>query len=152
MSKEKKNVFSQRSLNNLVGVHPDLVRLMMASIEDCPVDFTITEGVRTAETQQKYYSWGRTKINPHTGKMTIVTYVDGVKRKSNHQKKADGYSHAVDLYPFFDGKVQTQGKEVDNKLRVISNHIKKKSKELGIKIVWGGDWKKPYDPPHYQLG
>lgn len=144
--------FGKRSLDNLVGVHPNLVKVLKASITDSPVDFTITEGVRTAQKQQEYYSWGRTKKNPNTGEMTKVTYVDGIKRKSNHQKKADGYSHAVDLYPFFDGKVQTKGKEVDDKLREISKHIKKKAKELGIKIVWGGDWKKPYDPPHFQLG
>lgn len=144
--------FGKRSLDNLVGVHPNLVEVLKASITDSPVDFTITEGVRTAQKQQEYYSWGRTKKNPNTGKMTKVTYADGIKRKSNHQPKDDGYGYAVDLYPYFDDKVQVQGDAVILALEEIADHIKKKAKELGIKIVWGGDWKKPYDPPHFQLG
>lgn len=143
--------FGERSLKNLVGVHPHLVKLMKEAIIDSPVDFTITEGVRTTEKQKEYYSWGRTKINPNNGKMTKVTYADGVKRKSNHQKKADGYGYAVDLYPFFEGKVQTKHKDTMAKLKNIADHIKEKAKQLGIKIVWGGDWTKPYDPPHFQL-
>lgn len=144
--------FGKRSLDNLVGVHPNLVKILKASITDSPVDFTITEGLRTAQKQQEYYSWGRTKKNPNTGKMTKVTYADGIKRKSNHQPKDDGYGYAADLYPYFDGKVQVQGDAVVIALEEIANHIKKKAKELGIKIVWGGDWTKPYDPPHFQLG
>lgn len=144
--------FGKRSLDNLVGVHPNLVKVLNASITDSPVDFTITEGVRTTQKQQEYYSWGRTKKNPNTGKMTKVTYADGIKRKSNHQPKDDGYGYAVDLYPYFDDKVQVQGDAVILALEEIADHIKKKAKELGIKIVWGGDWKKPYDPPHFQLG
>lgn len=144
--------FGKRSLDNLVGVHPNLVKVLKASITDSPVDFTITEGVRTTQKQQEYYSWGRTKKNPNTGKMTKVTYVDGIKRKSNHQPKDDGYGYAVDLYPYFDDKVQVQGDAVILALEEIADHIKKKAKELGIKIIWGGDWKKPYDPPHFQLG
>lgn len=134
--------FSKRSLTSLVGVHPDLVRLMLASIEDTPIDFTITEGVRTAEKQRQYYNQGRTT------KGIIVTNLDGIKKKSNHQIKADGYGHAIDLYPFHSGSVQVN----DNKsLKVISDHIKKKAKELNIAITWGGDWTKPYDPPHFEL-
>lgn len=145
-------VFSKRSLDNLKGVHPNLVKIMEEAIKDSPVDFTITEGVRSAEKQQEYYSWGRTKRNPNTGNMTKVTYADGVIRKSNHQVKADGYGHAVDLYPFFEGKVQVNHKDTLLKLNLIAGHIKATAKRLGINIVWGGDWKKPFDPPHFQLG
>lgn len=143
--------FSKRSLDNLNGVHPNLVLLMKESIKDSPFDFTITQGVRTQKEQQEFYSWGRTKKNPNTGKMTKVTYADGIKRKSNHQPKSDGYGHAVDLYPYIDGKVQVQGKAVIDALEQIADHIKKKAEELDIEITWGGDWKKPYDPPHFQL-
>lgn len=75
--------FSTRSKNNLKGVHPNLVKLVQEAIKDSPVDFTITEGVRTAKTQQEYYSWGRTKRNPNTGNMTKVTYADGVTFKDS---------------------------------------------------------------------
>lgn len=143
--------FSERSKNNLKGVHPKLVLLMNTAIKDSPIDFTIVQGVRTAIEQAEYYSWGRTKKNPNTDKMDRVTNADGIKNKSNHQVKSDGYGYAVDLYPFFDGKVQVNHPETIKKLKVIAEHIKKVAKSMGIKIVWGGDWRNPYDPPHFQL-
>lgn len=149
--------FSKRSNDNLVGVAPALVRVMRAAIEDTPFDFTIVEGVRTAATQKKYYSWGRTVVNPNTGPTKgkplgmVVTNANGTTRKSNHQPKADGYGHAVDIYPYFDGSVQVAGREAMARLKAISHHIKRKAAELGIAITWGGDWKSPYDPPHFEL-
>lgn len=137
--------FSQRSKDALKGVHPDLVRLMEAAIIDSPVDFTITEGVRTTARQQALYAQGRTAPG------TKVTNADGVKNKSNHQAKADGYGHAVDLYPFVDGKLRINEPYVVYNLRLIANHIKAKAKQLGIKLTWGGDWKSPYDPPHFEI-
>ena len=132
--------FSKRSLDNLKGVHPDLVKLMTEAIKDSPVDFTITEGVRTAERQQMLF-----KQRPK------VTNVDGIIKKSNHQVKSDGYGHAVDLYPFYNGSVQVQDKEVIPKLKLIAVHIKAVAKCLGISITWGGDFKSLHDPPHFEL-
>lgn len=132
--------FSKRSIDNLKGVHPDLVKLMTEAIKDSPVDFTITEGVRTAERQQMLF-----KQRPK------VTNVDGIIKKSNHQIKSDGYGHAVDLYPFYNGSVQIQDKEVIPKLKLIAVHIKAVAKCLGISITWGGDFKSLHDPPHFEL-
>lgn len=136
---------SKRSLDNLEGVHPSLVQLIKSAIVDTPVDFTVVEGVRTTKKQQEYYAQGRTK----PGK--IVTYSDGIIKKSNHQIKADGYGHAVDLYPYFDGKVQVDHKDTIKKLKQISDHIKAKAKCMNINIVWGGNWKKPFDSPHFEI-
>lgn len=140
----------QRSLANLQGVHPDLVKVMKAAIVNSPVDFTITEGLRSTKRQQELFSQGRTTPG------VKVTNADGVKNLSNHQDEADGrkdgLGQAVDLYPFFLGKVQVNHKDTIARLKDIAAHIKKTAKELGVKIVWGGDWKSPYDPPHFQLG
>lgn len=149
--------FSKRSKDNLVGVAPALVRVLDAAIVDTPVDFTVVEGRRTEATQKKYYSWGRTAVNPNTGPLKgkplgmVVTHANGTTKKSNHQPKADGYGHAVDVYPYFGGKVQTEGKEVDRRLAILAAHIKATAKRLGIAITWGGDWRSPYDPPHFEL-
>lgn len=139
--------FSKRSLDNLVGVHPDMVKLMTEAIKDSPVDFTITEGVRTAERQNQIY-----KSNPK------ATTKDGYKSKSEHQVKSDGFGYAVDIYPFYNGSVQTgngmtgkQVAELNAKQRKLADHIAEKAKLLGIAITRGIDWKKPYDPPHFQL-
>lgn len=127
------NKFSKRSESNLFGVHPDLVRLMRASIIDCPIDFTITEGVRTTERQQALFA-----------QRPRVTKCDGINTKSNHQIKADGYGHAVDLYAYPINVNDTEN------IQIIAKHIKKKAEELGISIGWGGDWKMK-DYPHFEL-
>ncbi|MDL2290390.1 M15 family metallopeptidase [Paludibacteraceae bacterium OttesenSCG-928-F17] len=130
-----------RSIKSLQGVHPEMVRLMTEAIKHSPVDFTITEGVRTMERQQELYSQGRTKPG------NIVTNVDGVNKKSNHQVKADGLGGAVDLYPYISGHVQVN--DVENLIK-IGNHIKATAFKMGIKVSWGGDWKMK-DYPHFEL-
>lgn len=132
---------NERSKKNLQGIHPSLISLMEAAIAECPVDFTITCGVRTTAEQQQLYSQGRTASGPR------VTNCDGVKTKSNHQIKQDGFGHAVDLYPIRDGKVQVN--DVAG-LKIIADHIKKTALNQGIKISWGGDWKMK-DYPHFEL-
>lgn len=138
-------VFSQRSLTSLEGVHPDLVKIMKEAIKESPVDFTITEGLRTTKRQQNLYAQGRTKPG------IKVTQKNGTTNKSNHQAKADGYGHAVDLYPYYNGSVQVQDKEVVPKLKLIAVHIKAVAKCMKLNITWGGDWKTSYDPPHFEL-
>lgn len=135
-------VFGSRSIKNLEGVHPSLVQVMTEAIKNSPIDFTITEGVRTVQRQQQLYAQGRTAPG------VKVTNADGVKNKSNHQPKSDGFGHAVDLYPYINGAVQINA---INELKIIATHIKKVAYELGIAIKWGGDWKSPYDPPHFEL-
>ncbi|MBN9312874.1 MAG: hypothetical protein BGO40_03035 [Chryseobacterium sp. 39-10] len=141
---------SKRSLDNLEGVHPDLAKVMKAAITNSPVDFTIVCGLRTTKQQQEIFAQGRTKPG------LKVTNADGVKNLSNHQDEADGkrdgLGAAVDLYPFFLGKVQVNHIDTIARLKEIAAHIKKTAAAMGIKIIWGGDWRKPYDPPHFQLG
>lgn len=134
--------FGKRSIDALKGVHPDLILVMTTAICDAPIDFTIVEGVRTVERQKQLYAQGRTV------KGAIVTYADGVRKKSNHQPKADGFGHAVDLYPYVNGKVDFNA---ERELILIARHIKATAAKLGIAITWGGDWKKPYDPPHFEI-
>ncbi len=124
--------FSKRSLDNLKGVHPKMVKLMKTAITNAPIDFVITEGVRTQKRQWELFKAGKSKC-------------DGIKNKSNHQVKADGYGHAVDLYPL---PINYKNKEP---YKILAGHIKKVAKELNIKIQWGGDWKNFCDMPHYEL-
>ena len=135
--------FGQRSLNSLKGIHPDLVKVMTEAIKTSSIDFTITDGLRTTAQQQALYAKGRTTAG------SKVTNADGVKNKSNHQAKSDGYGYAIDLYPYYNGSVQVNDdKTIINK---IAPHIKKVAKEMGINIEWGGDWKSFKDYPHFEL-
>jgi len=95
-------------------------------------DCIIICGARTLEEQQKAFAGGFSKL-------------DGIKKKSKHQvDKKQPKSLAVDALPYplnwNDVKGNTE----------FANFVLKKAKELGIPLVWGGNWKMR-DYPHYQL-
>ncbi len=129
---------NERSKRNLIGVHPNLRLLMVEAIKDCPVEFTITEGLRTTERQQQLYAQGRTT------KGAKVTNCDGIVIKSNHQAKADGLGYAVDLY------ANPINVNDTTNIRIVADHIKRKAQKLDIAIVWGGDWNMK-DYPHFEI-
>ena len=142
--------FSQTSLDKMKKVHPKLVEVMKAAIENSPYDFRITDGARTAEEQFALYQIGRSKPG------RIVTNCDGKKAKSNHQIKADGYGHAVDIFPcgvIENGvyrKFTSEEGYDEKKLKLIANHILAVAKSKNINIEWGGNWKM-HDTPHFEL-
>ena len=128
--------FSKRSKDNLVGVHPDLVRVFERAIQITKQDFMITEGVRTPERQRDLYAQGRTA----PGKVVTWTL------NSNHfVNPRTGFGHAVDVCPY----------PVDwskpAKFEAIARAVKQAAAELNVKIEWGGDWQKNADMPHFQL-
>lgn len=131
-------VLGTRSKDNLKGVHPDLVKVVERAITLTTQDFTVIEGVRTTKRQQELYAQGRTKPG------SKVTNADGVKNKSNHQAKADGYGHAVDIVPY------PVDWNTTSKFRAIADAMKQAAKDLGVKLEWGGDWKFT-DMPHFEV-
>ena len=150
VTENKKYSFAQSSLDKMEKVHPKLVEVMKAAIENSPFDFRITDGARTAEEQFALYQIGRSKPG------RIVTNCDGKKFKSNHQIKADGYGHAVDIFPcgvIENGvyrKFTSEEGYDEKKLRLIANHILAVAKSKNINIEWGGNWKM-HDTPHFEL-
>lgn len=146
-------VFGKTSLKKLEGVHPDLVRVMKAAIVNTPVDFTIDYGVRFAQEQHRLWLKGRDAAGNIVDKKLIVTKADGYKKKSNHQVKPDGYGHAVDLYPFVNGKVDFN--DHGDNLKAIADHILTTAKDMGVKVTWGGHWtiakEGIVDKPHFQI-
>lgn len=134
---------SKRSIEALEGVHPALVRVIHEAITATPVDFTVVHGVRTTEEQQALYAQGRTAPGPK------VTNADGVRKRSNHQTKADGFGYAVDLYPYYDGSVQVNAPR--HMFEAVAEHIKLIAEDLDAEIVWGGDWRSFPDAPHFEL-
>jgi len=135
-------VFSTRSKNNLSGIHPLLATLLYEAIKNSPIDFVIVEGLRSLKRQQELYAQGRTRPGP------VVTYADGIRNRSNHQARADGYGYAVDLYPFINGAIKMNAVA---ELKIIAMHIKAIAAKMKIPVAWGGDWKRPFDPPHFEL-
>ena len=149
-TENKKYSFTQSSLDKMEKVHPKLVEVMKAAIENSPFDFRITSGARTTEEQKALFALGRTK----PGK--IVTYTNGVTSKSNHQIKSDGFGHAVDIFPcgvIENGvyrKFTSEEGYDEKKLKLIANHILAVAKSKNVNVEWGGNWKMK-DTPHFEL-
>ncbi|WP_425985818.1 M15 family metallopeptidase [Brevundimonas sp. TWP1-2-1b1] len=125
---------SQRSLDALKGVHPNMVRVVKRAIQITQQDFLVTEGVRTPERQRQLYAQGRTTPGPK------VTWT----LQSNHFVQKSGYGHAVDLCP---APVDWESLK---KFNDIAAAMKRAAMMEGVKITWGGDWSKP-DRPHFEL-
>lgn len=130
--------FSKKSLKKLEGLHPNLQNFFMELIKISPYDFSITQGIRTAEEQNKLYQQGRTT----QGK--IVTNCDGYKIKSNHQIKSDGLGHAGDIAVLINNKI-TWNERYYKKVAVAARILMQK-----YNIKWGGDWKNFKDLPHFE--
>jgi peptidoglycan L-alanyl-D-glutamate endopeptidase CwlK len=104
-----------RSKERLKGVHPDLVRVVERAIQLTEVDFTVTEGLRTATRQQQLVAAGASKT-----------------MRSRHLT-----GHAVDLAALVGGEVRwdwTLYCKIAEAMRSASNDLK-------IPIRWGGTWK-----------
>jgi peptidoglycan LD-endopeptidase CwlK len=112
-----------RSLQNLSGVHPDLVAVVKLAISITEQDFTVIEGVRNINRQRELVK---------AGKSTTMN--------SRHIT-----GHAVDMVPW---PVDWNDLE---RFEVMSEAMKAAAEELDIPIVWGGDWKSFYDAPHFEL-
>lgn len=117
--------FSQRSNDRLKGVHPKLVQVMQEAIKESPLDFSITEGVRSVERQKELFESGKSQT-----------------MRSRHIS-----GHAVDIAVFIDGKITWDF----SKYQIVADHIKTVAKSLNIPIEWGGDWASFKDGPHFQL-
>lgn len=108
---------SSRSESRLKGVDPKLVAVVKRAIEISKVDFGVTEGLRTIETQRKYVAAGKSKT-----------------MKSKHIE-----GRAVDLVAFVDGKVSWELNLYDD----IADAMAKAAKELGVPLRWGAAWNVP---------
>lgn len=136
MNKEKiKQVLSgfalsARSESNMAGVHNDLQRVVRRAIELTPFDFGITSGIRTAEEQYALFQQGASQL-------------DGYTKKSRHQSGC-----AIDFVAYDESSKVTW---VFSYYEQVSKAFKQASEELGIPIVWGGDWVSFKDGPHIEL-
>jgi peptidoglycan L-alanyl-D-glutamate endopeptidase CwlK len=118
-------IFSQRSEERLKGVHPDLVNVARRALALSPVDFGITEGLRTVERQKQLVAEG--------------------KSQTMNSRHITG--HAVDVFAY----PTPAGSWDMTYYRQIADAFSAASKELGIPVEWGGNWTTLKDGPHFQL-
>jgi peptidoglycan L-alanyl-D-glutamate endopeptidase CwlK len=116
---------SERSRINLKGVDDRLVKIVEQAITESPIDFTVTEGLRTPQRQQQLVNEGFSQT-----------------LKSKHLT-----GHAVDLVAIIDSKISWEKQHYPQLAQV----MKKVADEQGVKIRWGGDFKTFFDGPHFEL-
>lgn len=117
--------FGVRSKRSLAGVHPELVKVAHRALEISEVDFVVTEGLRSYSRQCELYRAGAsTTLN------------------SRHLT-----GHAIDVAAVVGENVRWDWPLYYK----IADAMKLAAKELGVSIVWGGDWKSFKDGPHFEL-
>lgn len=116
---------SKRSLARLEGVHPRLAALVREAIALSPIDFMVTEGLRAAERQAALVRAGASRT-----------------MRSRHLT-----GHAVDVAAMLDGQVRWDWPLYPR----IAAAFKAAAVRQGTPIVWGGDWPKLRDGPHFEL-
>lgn len=123
--------FSQRSENNLKGVHPALVKVIRRALEITPVDFIVIEGLRTQARQKELVVTGKSQT-----------------MNSRHLT-----GHAVDIIP-----VNTTWKIEE--FHPLLKAVKQAADEQGLKLRFGINWKndpslpietKFIDAPHVEI-
>ena len=116
---------SQKSLDRLSGVHPDLVACVKLAIKMSDIDFAVLEGVRSLARQSQLVAAGASQT-----------------MKSRHMT-----GHAVDLGAMVSGTVRWDWPLYYK----VADAMKKAAAELKIPLEWGGDWTSLKDGPHFQL-
>jgi peptidoglycan L-alanyl-D-glutamate endopeptidase CwlK len=117
-----------RSERNLNGVHPDLVKVVRATVEDWTRDglgLIVTEGLRTHTRQAELYKVGASQT-----------------MNSRHLT-----GHAVDLAVTVNGDVRWDW-PLYFRLGAL---MKSNARRLEVPMKWGGDWKTFKDGPHFEL-
>ena len=105
---------SQRSLDRLDGVKPELVDVVKRAIELTTIDFGVVQGLRTEEEQKALVEKGASKT-----------------MKSKHLT-----GDAVDLMAYIGGRGCWELNVYDE----IADAMKAAAIELGVAIRWGAAW------------
>lgn len=114
-------VLSSRSLANLDGVHPTLVKLVQTAISLTAQDFAVFEGLRTSARQREYVARGVSRTPD-----------------SMHLRQPDGFGHAVDLVPWIDGGLRWEWPAIYPIAYAMHEAVRRMTPTPHV--VWGGVW------------
>lgn len=118
-------VFSARSRRALKGVHPDLVAVAEDALALSPIDFRVIEGLRSPARQAELVRAGASRT-----------------LNSRHLT-----GHAIDVVALVNGEVRWDWPLYPR----IAAAFKQAARTRGVKLVWGGDWARLRDGPHFEL-
>lgn len=116
---------NERSRRNLAGVHSDLVAAVEAALIISPIDFVVTEGLRTRDRQRELFEKGASST-----------------MNSRHLT-----GHAIDVAARIGDEIRWDWPLYEQ----IARAFKMAAHQLGVSLEWGGDWTSLRDGPHFQL-
>lgn len=152
----------ERDAQRLIGVDPDMVRVVNRCAADNPnLFFMVVEGVRSDEQCRVNYGKGRTAAQclaagiPGSYAAPQLAKVTWLKNpyNSRHRKQSDGFGKAVDLLPApYDWKDPKKFTELNTAMEKAA-HLE------GVNIRWGADWDEDgiprergeTDSPHWEI-
>lgn len=147
--------FGRASQENMAQCHPDLVMILHRALQISPVDFGVTQGLRTYEQQLAFFLNKDSRLDPR---------IPAQRAKAKHLPDEEGYAHAVDVYVAVPGRVDLRYDYM--RLTVIAWAIQEAALRLhaegkvGHGVRWGGDWDQDgqilidqtfNDLPHHEL-
>ncbi|WP_127120675.1 M15 family metallopeptidase [Chryseotalea sanaruensis] len=121
-----KNRGDLQMITDLQALHPYFRDKVIQLIENCKkkgIEVSVVESYRTRAKQAEYFGMGK-------------KYTRSAGGKSKHQ-----YGLACDLVPVVNGSAQWEDKVLWRKVGV-------EGEKLGLR--WGGRWRNPYDPAHFE--
>ena len=118
-------MLSPVSIERLRACHPDIQRVVELAASRFP--FTVLCGFRGEEEQTKAFAEGKSRA------------------KWGESKHNATPSQAVDLAPL---PIDWENLP---RFRTMANVVLQAAKELNVQLVWGGDFKKLKDMPHFEL-
>ena len=107
-------------------------------------DCSILEGARGKETQNRYFTEGKSKLR----------WPDSYHNTTDYRPKAD----AVDVMPYHPKRPHIHWEDKLEAIRFAS-FVQGVAAGMGVKLVWGGDWDQDWntedqrwnDWPHFRL-
>ena len=117
--------FSARSYRNLLGVRPELISVATLALARSEIDFAVTEGLRSLQRQMDLVKAGASRT-----------------LDSRHLT-----GHAIDVAALIGGQATWDWPAFER----IAAAFKAAAADLGIALVWGGDWQGFRDGPHFEL-
>lgn len=117
--------FSTRSLRALNGVDPRLIAVATRALLTGPLDFVVTQGLRTREQQAELVRTGASRT-----------------MNSRHIT-----GHAIDLAPYVDGQVRWDWPLFHS----LAAAMLESAQALKVPLEWGGNWQSFPDGPHFQI-
>lgn len=120
-------------LDDARAVDPRLLRVVERARAAGPVDFDIADGVRSRAEQEAHLRSGAS-FAPNSRHLTGDA-VDLVPRVNGRRTYLENMSAA-------------QQRQVHEQIR---DQMNAAARAEGVELQWGGEWRRPYDPLHFEL-